>query len=74
VVPSRFTSAQLNEVRDILLARWREWRIETFGTSADAQAQPVITAKPFRVTAEMADWADSLPAGLLRLNPALAPA
>ncbi|WP_329482233.1 hypothetical protein OG555_08390 [Kribbella sp. NBC_01484] len=74
VVPSRFTRAQLDEVRDVLLARWREWRIETFDTRADAQAQPFIRAELFRVTAEMADWADSLPDGLLRLRPALSPA
>jgi hypothetical protein len=75
VVPSRFTSAQLDEVRDVLLAHWREWRLETCGTgSADPQAQPFATAEPFRVTADMAEWADTLPAGLLRLNPALRPA
>ncbi|MEV0291417.1 MULTISPECIES: hypothetical protein [unclassified Kribbella] len=75
VVPSRFTRAQLDEVRDVLLSHWREWRLETCGTgSADAQAQPFATAEPFRVTAEMAEWADTLPAGLLRLNPAISPA
>jgi hypothetical protein len=73
VVPSRFTSAQLDEVRDVLRAHWRQWRLESFGTSADAQAQPYITAQLFRVTADMAEWADTLPAGLLRLNPALRP-
>ena len=74
VVPSRFTSAQLDEVRDVLRAYWRQWRLESSGTSADAQAQPYITAQLFRVTAEMAEWADTLPQGLLRLHPALAPA
>jgi hypothetical protein len=74
VVPSRFTRAQLDEIYDLLLAHWREWRLESFSTSADAQAQPFITAEPFRVTAEMAEWADALPEGLLRLRPALSPA
>lgn len=73
VVPSRFTRAQLDELRDILLARWQEWRVESFGTSSDAQAQPFIMAQPFRVTAEMAAWADTLPEGLLRLRPAISP-
>jgi hypothetical protein len=73
VVPSRFSRAQLDELRDVLLANWRGWRIESFGTSSDAQAQPFITAQPVRVTAEMADWADTLPAGLLRLRPAISP-
>jgi hypothetical protein len=74
VVPSRFTRAQLDQVGDVLLARWREWRVESFCTSVDGQAQPYINAEPFRVTAEMAEWADNLPEGLLRLNPALIPA
>jgi hypothetical protein len=73
VVPSRFTRAQLDEVRDVLRAR-RDWRLESFGTGSDAQAQPFITAELFRVTAEIAEWADSLPEGLLRLRPALSPA
>ena len=54
-------------------AHWRQWRLESFGTGADAQAQPFIRAELFRVTAEMAEWADTLPAGLLRLHPALTP-
>jgi len=74
VVPSRFTSAQLDEVRDVLLAHWREWRLESFSTGADVQAQPFVTAQLFRVTPEIADRADSLPAGLFRLRPALSPA
>ena len=73
VVPSRFTRAQLDEVRDVLRAHWRQWRLESFGTGPDAQAQPFIRAELFRVTAEMAEWADTLPAGLLRLHPALTP-
>jgi hypothetical protein len=74
VVPSRFTRAQLDEVRDALRAHGRDWRLEWFGTSSDAQAQPFITAELFRVTAEMAEWADSLPEGLLRLRPSISPA
>lgn len=74
VVPSRFSRAQLDEVRDVLHARWREWRVETFGTGSDLQAQPFITARLFRITPEIADWSDRLPEGLLRLDPALSPA
>jgi hypothetical protein len=74
VVPSRFTRAEIDEVCDVLLARSREWRLESFGTGADGQAQPFITAELFRVTAEMAEWADMLPERLLRLRPALRPA
>lgn len=75
VVRSRFTRDQLDEVRDVLHAHWRDWRLETFSIgSADEQAQPFTTAAPFRVTAAMAEWADTLPEGLLRLDPALSPA
>ncbi|WP_433003643.1 hypothetical protein [Kribbella sp. CA-294648] len=74
VVPSRFTRAQLDEVRDVLLAHWREWRLESCGNGVDPQAQPFAMAQPFRVTPDLAEWADTLPAGLLRLNPAIEPA
>jgi hypothetical protein len=75
VVRSRFTRDQLNEVGDILRSHWQDWRLEGFGLgSADEHAQPFATAEPFRVTAEMADWADRLPDGLLRIHPAIRPA
>lgn len=75
VVPSRFTCEQLTEVRDVLLAGWRDWRLEKLGIgNADERAQPFASAWPFRVTAEMAEWADTLPDELLRLYPALIPA
>ncbi|WP_134121186.1 hypothetical protein [Kribbella kalugense] len=73
VVPSPFTCAQLDELRDVLRANWRDWRLESFGTGSDAQAQPFIMAQPIQVTAEMAAWADTLPDGLLRLRPAISP-
>ena len=71
VVPSRFTRAQLDEVYDVLLANWRDWRLESFGTSSDEQAQPFIATMMFRITAEIAEWADTLPEGLVRLDPTL---
>jgi hypothetical protein len=74
VVPSRFTRDQLDEVRDVLLAHSQDWRLESFSTGgADEHAQPFTTAEPLRVTAEMAEWADTLPEGLLRLDPAIRP-
>jgi len=36
--------------------------------------EPFITAQLFRVTADIADWGDTLPEGLLRFRPALSPA
>jgi hypothetical protein len=75
VVPSRFTRDQLDDVGDVLHAHWREWRLESFSNGgADEQAQPFTTAEPLRVTAEMAEWADTLPDRLLRLHPAISPA
>ncbi|MFC6155879.1 hypothetical protein [Kribbella jiaozuonensis] len=74
VVPSRFTRAQIDEVYDVLHARWRDWRLETFGTGSDDQAQPYIPATMFRVTADLAEWVDALPEGLVRLEPTLVPA
>ncbi|WP_432890605.1 hypothetical protein ACQPYH_13135 [Kribbella sp. CA-245084] len=74
VVPSRFTRAQIDEVYDVLHAHWREWRIESFGTGSDAQAQPFIPVSLFRVTTDTAEWADTLPEGLVRLDPTLSPA
>ncbi|MEV4261360.1 hypothetical protein [Kribbella sp. NPDC049584] len=74
VVPSRFTRAQLDEVYDVLHAKWRDWRLESFGTSSDEQAQPFIVIMMFRITAEIAEWADALPEGLVRLDPTLNPA
>ncbi|MET9274765.1 hypothetical protein [Kribbella sp. NPDC003557] len=74
LVPSRFTRAQLDEVRDVLRAKWWEWRLESSGTSSDAHAQPFIRTQLFRVTPELAEWADSLPEGLLHLRPSITPA
>jgi len=34
VVPSRFTRAQLDKVRDVLLSHWREWRLEPAAPAA----------------------------------------
>lgn len=75
VVRSRFTRAQLDEVRDVLLAHFQEWRLESFGTgNSDPQGQPFATAEPVRVTPELAAWADTLPKGLLLLHPTIIPA
>jgi hypothetical protein len=72
VVRSRFTREQLDKVGDVLHDHRHDWRLESFGLgSADEHAQPYTTAEPIRVTTEMADWADTLPDGLLRLRPAI---
>jgi hypothetical protein len=49
--------------------------MEVFGTGhSDPQGQPFATAEPVRVTPELAAWADTLPKGLLLLNPTITPA
>jgi hypothetical protein len=66
---------QLVEVRNVLVTHSRDWRLERLGIGGtDERAQPFATAWPFRVTAEMADWADTLAEELLRVYPALTPA
>ncbi|GAA1129562.1 hypothetical protein GCM10009630_29340 [Kribbella jejuensis] len=75
VVQSRFTRAQLDEVGDVLHAHFQEWRLESFGTgNSDAQGQPFARAEPVRVTPELAAWADTLPHGVLLLDPTITPA
>jgi hypothetical protein len=75
VIPSRFTREQLAEVRRVLAAHTSDWRLQGYGAGGvDDDAQPFAHAEPFRVTDELADWADTLPEGLLRLCPTLTPA
>jgi hypothetical protein len=49
------------------------WAVEMYGPTADEQAQPGFAVELLRVTEEVADWASTLPAGLLTLTPALRP-
>lgn len=53
--------------------RGAEWKLDIWGPHADEHGQPYIRAKLFRVTADLADWADTLPDGLLKVIPALTP-
>lgn len=73
IVPSRWTRAQLDGVQQHLL-KMKEWGIYRSGQACDEQAQASVTASPVRVTDEIADWADTLPAGLLAFEPCLTPA
>lgn len=72
VVRSHFSRDQLDQVGRALTAHADQWRLEVWGSEIDAQAQPFTHAKLFRVTPDLADWADTLPGGLLRLEPSLA--
>jgi hypothetical protein len=73
VVPSRWTQAQLDEVRARFDHHHEDWALDTWGKTIDEHAQPFIEVHLLRVTAELADWADTLPDGLLKLVPALTP-
>jgi hypothetical protein len=73
-LPSRWTRAQLDQVRDQALAHWRDWDIDTVSELRDEQAQPHIEIALTRVVTDAAEWADTVPEGLLVLRPCLIPA
>ncbi len=74
VVPSRWTRPQLDAVEAHLDLHAEDWSLHSWGPAADANGQPYVEAELVRTTAEIAEWAASLPAGLLTLVPSLAPA
>jgi hypothetical protein len=74
VVRSRWSRAQLDAVRDQIVARFAEWGVVSVGESADANAQPLLSMRLVRVTPDFATWADTQPDGLLTVEPALVPA
>jgi hypothetical protein len=74
IVPSRWTRAQLDAVHARFTEHWQDWALDTCGEGADEHAQAFIVVELLRVTAELADWADTLPDGLLTLRPSLTPA
>jgi hypothetical protein len=74
VVPSRFSRDQLDDVRRYVDRHYDAWAVEGYGLTADERAQPLFTLELLRVTQEVADWAQTLPAGLVTITPALRPA
>jgi len=74
VVSSRWTRAQLDQIRRHFTDRWDELGVETVGEHADEYAQPSIEVQLLRVTDELADWADTLPDAILKMTPSLVPA
>jgi hypothetical protein len=75
VVRSRYSTADLREVRAMFDAHHRKWGFSTWGCGAlDAQCQPYAHVTLTRVSADLARWADTLPDGLLRLHPRMTPA
>lgn len=73
IVASRWPRQSVDRVRDHLLALAERWRIFFVGEGANEQAQAVIEAHLTHITAEVADWVDGLPDGLLTLRPWLSP-
>ena len=74
VVPSKWTMAQLKAVRAHLHAHHEDWNLYAWGGySSTEDGQAKITAGLTRILPEVAAWADSLPAGILDLEPWLTP-
>jgi hypothetical protein len=71
VVPSRWSRAQLDQVRVHLDEHWADWYLDVWGERADEHGQLAIEVELLRVTNALADWADTLPDGLLTLVPSL---
>src|SRR5262249_33530797 len=71
IVPSRWTRTRLDDVRAHLYAHWDDWNLQVVGEATDEHAQLSVYVQLRRVSAAIADWADTLPEGLLRLEPSL---
>lgn len=73
VVPSRWTKAQLDTVRDYLHYQWEQWGLYQLGPHNTDDGQAHIAARLVRVLPEIAAWAATLPKDILRLEPWLMP-
>ena len=69
VVASRWTTAELDAVRDHLHAHHRAWNLLQLSPTTSGDGQACIAAKLTRVLPEVALWAASIPAGILSLEP-----
>jgi hypothetical protein len=75
VVASRYSADQVHDVEAKFATRHREWQFETWGAGGlDQDGQPYAFAELMRVTDDLADWADTLPDGLLDLRVSMTPA
>jgi hypothetical protein len=73
VVPSRWTKAELDRVCGYLHEHHEQWDLYQWGPHVQGDGQPCVSARLVRVLPEIAAWAASLPAGILVLEPWLAP-
>ena len=69
VVASRWTKAELDDVRAHLHAQWEEWNLYQLGPSNGEDGQTCMAASLTRVLPEIARWASALPPGILALDP-----
>jgi hypothetical protein len=69
VVTSRWTKAEVDSVRAHLDAHWDEWNLYQLGPSNDEDGQTHMAASLTRTLPEIADWAASLPSGIVALEP-----
>jgi len=69
VVTSRWIKAELDAVRAHLHAHWENWNLYQLGPSNGEDGQACMTAQLTRVLPDIADWAASLPDGILALEP-----
>jgi hypothetical protein len=75
VVASRFTAEEVRRVQEGFDAHHHEWLFETWSVgNLDAEGQPFAFAELLRVTDHLANWADTIPDGLLDLRPTMIPA
>lgn len=75
VVASRYSADQVREVEATFAACHRDWQFEVWGAEGlDHDGQPYAFAELMRVTDDLAEWADTLPDGLLQLRPSMTPA
>lgn len=73
VVPSRWTRAQVAEVRAQLHAHFDDWALFESGESASSDGQLEISIQVVRVLPALADFAAGVPEGLLVVDPWLVP-
>jgi hypothetical protein len=69
VVASRWTRAKFDAVRAHLSERWETWNLYELGESSSEDGQARTEAKLTRVLPEIAEWADSLPSGIVAFDP-----
>lgn len=73
VVPSRYSRAQVDAVRDELVRRMDRALIWSVGESSDEQGQPVVSVELARMQPDLAAWLAEQPDGLVHVEVWLAP-